>query len=78
MDLQKEKIEKKGFDKSDKFYFAFVLRGEVKHIEKIRDYIAQQHSVKTITVNYDKKRLYIVDKSQWEYFKKSIKHGGRS
>jgi hypothetical protein len=36
------------------FYFTFVLRGEVNHIETIRDYIAQQHSVKVFTVNYDK------------------------
>ena len=73
----KKGTEKKDFDKSDKFNFAFVLRGEVKDIETIRDYIAQQHTVKVVTVKYDKKRLYIVVKSQWKRFKKSGKHGGR-
>ena len=73
----KKGTEKKGFDKSDKFNFAFILRGEVKDIETIRDYIAKQHSVKEITVNYDKDRLFIVDKSQWEYFKRSTKQEER-
>jgi hypothetical protein len=73
----KKGTEKKGFDKSDKFNFAFVLRGEVKHIEKIRDYIAKQYLIKVITVKYDKEKLYIVDKFQRERFKKSTKHGGR-
>jgi hypothetical protein len=73
----KKEINKKNFDKSDKFNFAFILRGEVKDIETIRDYIAKQYLVKVIIVNYDKEKLYIVDKSQWEHFKRSTKHGGR-
>jgi len=73
----KKDTEKKRFDKSDIFYFAFVLRGEVKDIETIRDYIAKQYLVEIVTVNYDKEKLFIVNKSQWEYFKKSTRHGGR-
>ena len=73
----KKGTEKKGFDKSDKFNFAFILRGEVKDIETIRDYIAKQHSVKEVTVNYDKERLFIVNKSQWEHIKRSTEHGGK-
>lgn len=73
--FKKKRIEKKSPDESDKFYFAFILRGEVKHIEKIRDHIAQYSSAKEVTINYDKERLFIVNKSQFGYFK-NTKEGG--
>ena len=73
----KKEIKKNHFDKSDKFNFAFVLRGEVNHIETIKEYIAQYSSIEIVTINYDKERLFIVDKSQWEHIKRSTEHGGK-
>ena len=70
MDFKNERIQKKHLSDSDTFYFAFLLRGEVEYIEKIREYITQHDSVEIVTFTYDKERLFIVDKSQFEYFKK--------
>lgn len=51
-------------DDSDNFYFAFILRGEVKNLEKIRDYIDQyvvKDEIEVVELMYAKKRLYIVN-----------------
>ena len=59
----KRSNRKKIINESTYFYFAFILRGEVCHLEKIREYI-NQHSVEIITFAYEKDKLYIVEEPQ--------------
>lgn len=58
-----EKKERKIIDESERFHFAFILRGEVKHLEEIKEYINQYKSVELITATYEIDRLYIVEES---------------
>ncbi len=50
------------------FYFAFIVRGEVFHLEKIKEYI-NQCDVDVITSVYAKERVYIVEESRWNQYK---------
>jgi hypothetical protein len=49
---------------NEMFSFSCVLRGEVKHLERIKEYIIQEYVdkglVNLIKPTYDKKELYIV------------------
>lgn len=54
------------------FNFACVLRGEVKYLEKIKEYIVQEYVgnglVKLIKPTYDKKEIYIVTEDEWKEY----------
>ena len=59
---------------SELFNFACVLRGEVKHLEKIKEYIIQEYVdkelVKLIKPTYDKKEIYIMTNDQWKEYQR--------
>ncbi|KYK33913.1 MAG: hypothetical protein HXS46_19315 [Theionarchaea archaeon] len=57
---------------SELFNFACVLRGEVKHLEQIKEHIVQEYVdkglVKLIKPTYDKKEIYIMTEDQWKEY----------
>lgn len=53
---------------SEDFYFACVLRGEIKILEKIKGYINENESINLIKFVYSKRKLYIVLESQKKYY----------
>ncbi len=57
---------------SELFNFSCVLRGEVKHLEEIKEYIIQDYVkkglIKLIKPTYDKKEIYILTSVQWEEY----------
>ncbi|KYK32783.1 MAG: hypothetical protein HXS48_17730 [Theionarchaea archaeon] len=59
---------------SEWFNFACVLRGEVKHLEKIKEYIVQEYvdkgMVKLIRPTYNKNEIYIVTDDEWKEYQK--------
>lgn len=59
----KKPNRKKRINGSTCFYVAFILRGEVTYLEKIKEYI-NQGSVEIITFTYEKDKLYIIEESQ--------------
>lgn len=66
---------------SELFNFSCVLRGEVKHIEKIKEYIAQEYVdnglIKLLKPTYDKKEIYIVTDDEWKEYQKLKKRDDR-
>ncbi|MBU7030299.1 MAG: hypothetical protein HXS48_25425 [Theionarchaea archaeon] len=66
-------IGQKGY-LSELFNFACVLRGEVKHLEKIKEYIVQEYVdtglVKLIRPTYNKNEIYIVTDNEWKEYQK--------
>ncbi len=62
-DSEKEYLE-------ELFNFSCILRGEVKHLEKIKEYIVREYVekrlVKLIKPTYDKKEIYILTEEQWK------------
>ncbi|MBU7027632.1 MAG: hypothetical protein HXS48_11915 [Theionarchaea archaeon] len=74
--LEKKKraeIDRKGY-LSELFNFACVLRGEVKHLEDIKEYIVQEYvdkgMVKLIRPTYNKDEIYIVTGDEWKEYQK--------
>jgi hypothetical protein len=63
------------------FSFSCVLRGEVKHLEKIKEHIIHEYVdkglVKLIKPTYDKKELYIVTDAEWKEYQKLKKRDDR-
>jgi hypothetical protein len=63
------------------FRFSCVLRGEVKHLERIKEYIIGEYVdkglVNLIKPTYDKKELYIVTCDEWEEYQKLKKKDDR-
>lgn len=57
---------------SELFNFACVLRGEVKHLERIKEYIVSEYVekglVKLIKPTYDKEEIYILTERQWKEY----------
>lgn len=66
--VQKFTIKKERKLSNEHFYFAFIVRGEVFHLEKIKEYI-NQCNVDVITSVYAKERVYIVEESRWNQYK---------
>jgi hypothetical protein len=66
---------------SEQFNFSCVLRGEVKYLEKIKEYIVQEYVgkglVKLVKPTYDKKEIYIVTGDEWEAYQKLKKRDDR-
>lgn len=72
---------RKGTNKKDKreylsevFNFSCVLRGEVKYLERIKEYIVQEYvdtgAVTLMNPTYEKKEIYIVTEKEWEEYQK--------
>jgi hypothetical protein len=59
---------------SEVFNFSCVLRGEVKHLERIKEYIVQEYvdtgAVKLVKPTYEKKEIYIVTEKEWEEYQR--------
>jgi hypothetical protein len=57
---------------SELFNFACVLRGEVKHLERIKEHIVSEYVekglVKLIKPTYDKEEIYILTERQWKEY----------
>jgi hypothetical protein len=66
---------------SELFNFACVLRGEVKHLEKIKEYIIEEYVekglVKLIKPTYDKKEIYLLTDVEWKEYQKLKKRDER-
>lgn len=66
---------------SELFNFACVLRGEVKHLENIKEHIVQEYVekglVKLIKPTYDKKEIYILTETQWKEYQNLKKRDDR-
>jgi hypothetical protein len=66
---------------SELFNFACVLRGEVKHLEEIKEHIIQKYVdnglIKLIKPTYDKSEIYILTESQWKEYQKLKKRDDR-
>ncbi|MGD2247807.1 MAG: hypothetical protein PVF58_05325 [Candidatus Methanofastidiosia archaeon] len=66
---------------SELFNFACVLRGEVKHLEEIKEHIVQKYVdsglIKLIKPTYDKSEIYILTESQWKEYQKLKKRDDR-
>lgn len=62
--IKNQKV-KESPDESNNFYFAVILRGEIKYLEEIKNFIIQR-PVKVCESIYSKEKLFIVKKSQWE------------
>ncbi|MGC1121774.1 MAG: hypothetical protein WBA22_11840 [Candidatus Methanofastidiosia archaeon] len=56
------------------FNFCCILRGEVKYLEEIKEYIIAEYvrteKVKLIKPTYDKTELYILTDAQWKEYQK--------
>jgi hypothetical protein len=79
---------RKGRTKTDKkeclsqlFNFSCVLRGEVKYIEQIKDYIVQEfvneRLVNLVRPTYDKNEIYIITRDEWEEYQRLKKKDHR-
>jgi len=70
---EKPEISQKGY-LSELFNLACVLRGEVKHLEEIKEYIIQEYVdkglVKLIRPTYNKNEIYIVTDDEWKEYQK--------
>ncbi len=66
---------------SELFNFACVLRGEVKHLEKIKEHIIEEYVekglVKLIKPTYDKKEIYLLTDVEWKEYQKLKKRDER-
>jgi hypothetical protein len=75
-DTMNEKEEENYLDEC--FNFSCVLRGHVKDLEAIKEYIIKTYvdkgSVKMIKPTYEKKRLYIMTEQEWEDYQ-NLKSG---
>ena len=66
---------------SELFNFSCVLRGEVKHLEKIKEHIITEYVntglVKLIRPTYDKKEIYLLTNEEWNEYQKLKKKDDR-
>jgi hypothetical protein len=81
-DSMEERPEKEGEDYlTEHFNLAFILRGHVKDLEAVKEYIVTEYvrknTLKMIKPIYDKRRLYIMTESQWEEYQDLKKAAGR-
>ena len=73
--------ESKKVHLSDPFNFACVLRGEVKHLEKIKKYIITEYVekglIRLIRPIYEKNKIYLLTDAEWEEYQKLKKRDER-
>jgi hypothetical protein len=66
---------------SELFNFACVLRGEVKHLEKIKEHIIKEYVepglVKMIKPTYEKHEIYLLTDAEWKEYQKLKKRDER-
>lgn len=66
---------------SELFNFACVLRGEVKHLEEIKEHIIKEYVdkglIKLIKPTYDKKEIYILTDTEYKEYQKLKKRDDR-
>jgi len=66
---------------SEIFNFACVLRGEVKHLEEIKEHIVNEYvekgRVKMIKPTYNKREIYILTDVEWKEYQDLKKREGR-
>jgi hypothetical protein len=66
---------------SELFSFACVLRGEVKHLEKIKEYLVTEYVekglIKLIRPIYEKDKIYLLTSEEWEEYQELKKMGER-
>ncbi len=78
-DRSERDLEKEYFE--ELFNFSCVLRGEVKHLEKIKEHIITEYVdkglIKLIKPTYDKKEIYILTEEQWKEYQKLKKRDER-
>ena len=58
-------------------FFACVLQGEEKHLEKIKKHLQKQVNkgvIKLINPTYDKNEIYILTGDQWKEYQKLLKN----
>ena len=71
--VRRQEGDQRGYFK-ELFNFACVLRGEVKYLEKIKEYVVQEYVdkglVKLIRPTYDKEEIYIVTDDEWKEYQK--------
>ena len=64
---------------SELFSFACVLRGEVKHLEEIKEYIVTEYVkkglIKLIRPTYEKNKIYLLTSEEWKEYQKFKKMG---
>ena len=72
-----ERIQAPGIDQRrhlSELNFACVLRGEAKHLEKIKGYILQEYVNKGLTKlirpTYDESELHIVTDNEWKEYQR--------
>ncbi len=76
MEDSKDKQREKGNEQylNEFFNFSVVVRGHVRDIEKIKEYIVRNYVntglVKLIKPTYDKKEIYILTDEQWKEYQK--------
>jgi hypothetical protein len=60
------------------FNFGIVLKGDLKHLKKVRERIVQEYVelglVKLSNPRYDKNEIYIITGAQWEEYQKLKKY----
>jgi hypothetical protein len=71
-DSMEERPEEKEDYLTEHFNLAFILRGHVKELEAVKEYIVTEYvrknTLRMIKPVYDKRRLYIMTESQWEKY----------
>jgi hypothetical protein len=77
----KSRFKKKGGDQiEDKRHSSFgcVLKGDIKHLKKIRERIVQEYVklglVELINPTYDKNEIYILTTKEWKEYQKLKKY----
>jgi selenophosphate synthetase-related protein len=67
-----ERPEEKEDYLTEYFNLAFILRGHVKELEAVKEYIVTEYvrknTLRMIKPVYDKRRLYIMTEEQWEEY----------
>ena len=57
--------------------FAFILKGEVKHLKKIKEHIQEyvnKELIELINPTYDKQEIYIITDNQWKEYQRLLKN----
>ena len=55
------------------FNFAFILQGEAKHLEKIKEHLQEYVDKGVISLGnsaYDRKEIYILESDQWKEYQR--------
>lgn len=74
MAQEKEREQEKDQYLDEFFNFTAVLRGHVKHLEEVKEYIIKTYvdtgKLKIIRPTYDKRQLYILKEEEWKEYQR--------